>query len=57
MSVTVDRIVVGVIVAGALMFLARRLAASIRAARAAKAGCGSGCGCEGEGKAGGHPTR
>lgn len=57
MSVTLDRIVVGVIVGGALLFLARRLVASIRAARAAKAGCGTGCGCEGEGKAGGHPTR
>lgn len=57
MSVTMDRIVVGVIVAGALLFLARRMVASIRAARAAKAGCGTGCGCEGDRKAGGHPTR
>lgn len=57
MSVTMDRIVVGVIVGAALLFLARRMVASIRAARAAKAGCGSGCGCEGEGKAGGHPIR
>ena len=57
MSVTTDRIVVAVIVAGALLFLARRMVASIRAARAAKAGCGTGCGCEGEGKTGGHPTQ
>lgn len=57
MSVTLDRIVVGVIVGAALLFLARRMVASIRAARAAKAGCGTGCGCEGVGKAGGHSTR
>ena len=57
MSATMDRIVVGLLVAGALLVLARRLVASIRAARDAKAGCGSGCGCEGDRKAGGHPTR
>ncbi|MDX2123069.1 MAG: FeoB-associated Cys-rich membrane protein [Gemmatimonadota bacterium] len=57
MSVTMDRIVVGVIVGGALLFLARRMVASIRAARAARAGCGTGCGCEGDRKAGGHPSR
>ena len=57
MSATMDRIVVGVIVAGALLFLARRLVASIRAARDARAGCGTGCGCEGEANSAGHPTR
>jgi hypothetical protein len=57
MSETMDRIVVGVLVAGALLFLARRMVASIRAARAAKAGCGSGCGCEGDRKVGGRLPR
>ncbi len=57
MSVAMDRIVVGVIVAGALFFLVHRVVASIRAARDVKAGCGTGCGCEGEHKAGGRPTR
>lgn len=57
MNVGVDQVVVGVIVAGALLFLARRVVLSVRAARAAKAGCGTGCGCEGEPKAGGRSGR
>lgn len=49
---SLDQVVVGAIVAGALLFLVRRMVLSVRAARAAKAGCGTGCGCEGEPKAG-----
>ena len=56
MTLGMDQVVVGVIVAGALLFLARRVVLSVRAARAAKAGCGTGCGCEGERKAGEHST-
>ncbi len=54
---SLDRVIVGAIVAGALLFLARRMVLSVRAARAAKAGCGTGCGCEGEPKTGARPGK
>jgi hypothetical protein len=43
--VNAQLIVVVLIVAGALFFVARRAWRSIAAARAPKSGCGSDCGC------------
>jgi len=40
-----DRIVVASVVVAALSFLARRLWASWRTAKAERDGCGSSCGC------------
>lgn len=40
-----DRLIVATIVVVSLAFLARRVLASWRSARAERDGCGSGCGC------------
>lgn len=40
-----DRIIVATVVIVALSFLARRVLASWRSARAERDGCGSSCGC------------
>ena len=47
MNITINTqlIIVGLIVASALFFVARRAWRSIAAARKPKSGCGSDCGC------------
>ena len=50
MGITAEQLVVGGIVAGALLFLVRRMVRSFRAARATAAGCASDCGCSAPGR-------
>lgn len=40
-----ETLIVGLVLAVAVLFLARRVLASVRSARAERDGCGSGCGC------------
>ena len=47
MNITINTqlIIVGLIVASALLFIARRAWRSVAAARKPKSGCGTDCGC------------
>jgi hypothetical protein len=42
---TMETVIVAMIVAGAVGFIARRMWKTVVKSRAEKAGCGSGCGC------------